>query len=325
MVIGLVEYGRGKLNERSLEMLTLGRRLAAQLNAPLAAIVIGEAAQPLADSLAAYGVSTVYLVRHDELNEYAPEAWAHSVAQIIAAAKPQLVMAAGSERGHEVLAHVGALANLPMAANCIDVQPGESYLVTRLCWGGSLREEARLHGTVKLLTVAPRAVAAEEAPTAAELIVREFTPTVTAKDLRVRVVERVETASGKVSLTEARVVVGGGRGVGSAEGFRALEELAELLGAAVGCSRAVTSMGWRPHADQIGQTGARISPELYIACGVSGAAQHIVGCKGSKHILAVNTDAEAPIVNAADYAIIGDLHEVLPALSAAIRKKRGLG
>jgi electron transfer flavoprotein alpha subunit len=127
---------------------------------------------------------------------------------------------------------------------------------------------------------------------------------------------------GKVSLAEARVVVGGGRGVGSAEGFKPLEELADLLGGTVGCSRAVTSLGWRPHADQVGQTGTRIAPEIYIACGVSGATQHMVGAKGSKRILAINTDPEAPIVAKATYAIIGDLHEIVPALNAEIRKVR---
>ena len=166
-------------------------------------------------------------------------------------------------------------------------------------------------------------VVAEVAPTAPELTFNAFTPGLADKDFRVRVVDRVEPALGKISLADARVVVGGGRGVGSAEGFQVLEELAGLLGAAVGCSRAVTSVGWRPHIDQIGQTGTRIAPELYIACGVSGAIQHMVGCKGAKHILAINTDPEAPIVAQADYAIIGDLHKVIPALCAEIRKAKG--
>jgi electron transfer flavoprotein alpha subunit len=219
------------------------------------------------------------------------------------------------------MAHVAARTNLPMAANCTDAQaePGHPYLVTRLRWGGSLLEEARLNGAVKLLTVAPHAVQAEEAP-ASKLAINAFTPTLADKDFRVRVTGRVEAAAGKISLAEANVVVGGGRGVGSAEGFKALEELAELLGGAVGCSRAVTSLGWRPHADQVGQTGTRIAPEIYIACGVSGAIQHMVGAKGAKHILAINTDPDAPIVAQADYAVIGDLREVVPALSAEIRK-----
>jgi electron transfer flavoprotein alpha subunit len=160
-------------------------------------------------------------------------------------------------------------------------------------------------------------------PAAAVPAIQAFTPALAEADLRVRVVGRVESGGGKVSLAEARVVVGGGRGVGSAEGFKALEELAGLLGGAVGCSRAVTSLGWRPHAEQIGQTGTRIAPEIYIACGVSGAIQHWVGCKGAKVVLAVNTDPEAPIVTQAHYAVIGDLHQVLPAVAAELRRVRG--
>lgn len=323
MIIGLIDHDRGKLNELSLQMLTLGRRLAAQLNISLQAVLIGDGARPLADRLKMYGVSKIHLVHHEKLDDYAPEAWAQSLVELITSLDPEAVIAPGSERGAEVMAHIASRTNLPLAANCTEVQPGESYRVTRLRWGGSLLEEARLDGAVKLFTVAPYAIAAETAPAAAELIIDSFTPRLTDKDFRVRVTERVEASEAKISLTEARVVVGGGRGVGSAEGFQSLEALAALLGGATGCSRAVTSLGWRPHADQIGQTGVRIAPELYIACGVSGAIQHIVGAKGAKHILAINTDPEAPIMARADYAIIGDLHEVIPALCAAIKQKKG--
>ena len=137
-----------------------------------------------------------------------------------------------------------------------------------------------------------------------------------------QVAEHVEAVTSGISLAEAKVVVSGGRGVGSADGFGILEELAELLDAAVGCSRVVTSAGWRPHTDQVGQTGTKVSPDLYIACGISGATQHIAGCKGAKKILAINTDAEAPILASADYAVIGDLTEIVPAITAELRKAR---
>jgi electron transfer flavoprotein alpha subunit len=304
-------------------MLTLGRHLANGLGLPLQAVLIGEAGEPFVDHLKLYGISTLHLAHHEGLDSYAPEAWAQSLVELIGSQQPQVVMAAGSERGNEVLAHVAARTRLPLAANCTEIQPGEPYLVTRLRWGGSLLEEARLHGQVKLLTVAPHALPAEPTTTPGTLIVSAFTPTLTEKDFRVRVKRRVERTEDKISLAEAKVVVGGGRGVGSAEGFQALEELAGLLGGAVGCSRAVTSLGWRSHTDQIGQTGTRIAPDIYIACGVSGAIQHIVGAKGAKCLLAINTDPEAPIIARADYAIIGDLHEVIPALCREIRKKKG--
>jgi electron transfer flavoprotein alpha subunit len=323
MILGLIEHDRGKLNERSLEALTLARRLAQRLGVPLHAVLVGAEARPLAPPLAAYGVSTAHLVDHDRLGDYAPGAWARGVVAVVEAERAQAVLASGTERGNEVLAHVAARTGLPMAANCTDVEPGESWLVTRLRWGGSLLEEARLTGAVKLLTVAPHAIPAEEDTAAGEVTLKSVTLAFTDADLRVRVTGRIDAARGGVSLADARIVVSGGRGVGSPEGFKVLEELAGLLGAAVGCSRVATSLGWRPHADQVGQTGTRVAPELYIACGVSGAIQHLVGCKGAKRILAINTDPEAPIVVKADYAIIGDLHAVLPALIAEIRKARG--
>jgi electron transfer flavoprotein alpha subunit len=215
---------------------------------------------------------------------------------------------------------VAAKLDQPMAANCVSVTPGEPASVLRVRWGGSLLEEARLQGSPRLLTAAPHAVAAgaigdvEVVPLAAGL---------SDLDQLVRVSERVEASTGGVSLSDANVVVSGGRGVGSAEGFSVIEELAELLGGAVGCSRAVTSAGWRPHTDQVGQTGTKVSPEIYIACGISGATQHMAGCKGAKRLLAINPDGEASIFASADYAVIGDLHEVVPAISAEIRRARG--
>jgi electron transfer flavoprotein alpha subunit len=195
--------------------------------------------------------------------------------------------------------------------------------VTRVRWGGSLLEEARVHGSPLLVTVAPHAVGADPVSAVGAVAVLPFTPQIEDADLIARVAERVPAVSAGVSLADAEVVVSGGRGVGSAEGFSVIEELAALLGAAVGCSRAVTSAGWRPHTDQVGQTGTKISPEIYIACGISGATQHMAGCKGAKKLLAINPDAEASIFVSADYAVIGDLHDVVPAISAEIRKSRG--
>ena len=247
--------------------------------------------------------------------EYAPEAWAQAVVEVAA----EVVVAAGNDRGSEVMAHVAARLDAPLAANCVDARvDGDSLLLTRQRWGGSLLEEARLLGSPKLLTVAPHTVAANGVATN----VTELTPMID-EGVRVRVTRREQPEAGTVRLDTARVVVGGGRGVGSAEGFALLEELAGLLGGAVGGSRVVTNLGWRPHADQVGQTGARIAPDLYIACGISGAIQHIVGCKAAKRILVINKDEHAPIVARADYAVVGDLHEIIPALVAELRKAKG--
>ncbi|HET7870480.1 MAG TPA: electron transfer flavoprotein subunit alpha/FixB family protein [Actinomycetota bacterium] len=325
MILGLVEHDGGVLPEPSLQMLTLGRRLAERLGEPLAALVIGPDAGPGVDGLAAYGVSVVHHAVDDRLDRFAPGAWAACVADLMGRTGPSAILAAGTDRGNEVMAHVGARTGLPVAANCTEAEPGEPgdpYLVTRLRWGGSLLEDARLHGDVKLLTVAPHAVRAEEGPAAGEWSVGEFSPKLQDADFRVQVARQEARPAGKVSLPEARVVVGGGRGVGSPEGFGPLEELAELLGGVVGCSRVVTSLGWRPHTDQVGQTGVRIAPDVYIACGISGAIQHMVGAKGAKRILVVNTDAQAPILAHADYAIIGDVQQVVPALVSAIKETK---
>ena len=208
-----------------------------------------------------------------------------------------------------------------LAANCVAATPGDPAEVTRVRWGGSLLEQARLHGDVKLLTVAPHALAIEAAATGAPAI-EAFAPELRDEDLVVQVSERVDTSTGGLSLAESPVVVSGGRGVGSSEGFGILEELAGLLGGVVGCSRAVTSAGWRPHTDQVGQTGTKISPELYIPCGISGATQHMAGCKGAKKILAINADPDAPILASADYAVVGDLGEIVPAITAELRRVR---
>lgn len=209
---------------------------------------------------------------------------------------------------------------MPLATNCIAVAAGDPVTLTRQRWGGSLLEEARMHSPRPFITVAPHTVSIERAE--AEAKVENFTPQMKEDELVVRVAEHVASAGGGVSLAEANVVVSGGRGVGSKEGFAIIEELAGLLGGAVGCSRVVTSAGWRPHSDQVGQTGTKIAPDLYIACGISGATQHMAGCKGAKRILAINADAEAPIMQNADYAVVGDLKEIVPAISAEIRKAR---
>jgi electron transfer flavoprotein alpha subunit len=321
VLLCLVEHDRGELDELSLQALTFGRELALRLDVPAHAVAFGGAAASSKDRLAAYGISKAYVVEHGSLDEYAPEARAESVVQLMTAEDARAVVAAGSDRGNEVMSHVAARADLPLATNCTAVQPGDPFLVTRLRWGGSLLEEAALTGSVTLLTVAAHVVEAEEAPSADTVEIVQFEPTLSERELRVRVTGRLEPPTGAVTLQSARIVVGGGRGVGSAEGFAALEELAGLLGGAVGCSRAVTSLGWRPHADQIGQTGVRIAPDLYIACGISGAIQHIVGCKAAKRIVVVNTDPDAPILARADYAIVGDVGEIVPALSAEIKER----
>ena len=316
-----IEHAGGAADRVSLESLALAR----SLDGPVEAVVIGEpgpGGAAVAASLGAHGVTTVHLVEDPRLASFAPEALGAVIAQLAGARSPVVVVGPGTERGNEVLAHAAARLGQPMAANVISVAAdGDGWQLSRQRWAGSLIEDARLDAPVGIITVAPHTTAATEVAGASAAAVQPFAPDLTDRDLRVRVTGREAPAEGSISLSDAKVVVGGGRGVGNAESFAELEELARLLGAAVGVSRVVTSAGWRPHTMQIGQTGVRIAPDLYIACGISGAIQHIVGCKAAKRILAINTDPDAPIMSRATYAVIGDLHTVVPAISAAIRAR----
>lgn len=322
MILVVVEHEAGAPDRVSAEALTLGRGLAEATGGALHAVAWGADSAALAGPLASDGVAVLHAIDDPRLVDHAPEATGKAVAQLVERTKPDAVIGPGSDRGTEILAHVAARTGLPLAANCTEVRPGEPWQVTRQRWGGSLLEEARLDGPIRLLTVAPHALEPTAAATAAPVTVEPFAPELDDRDFRVRITARIAAEAGAISLADARVVVGGGRGVGSAEGFAELDELAALLGGTVGVSRVVTSAGWRPHAQQIGQTGTRIAPDLYIACGISGAIQHMVGARSAKAILAINTDRDAPMVTRATYAVIGDLHAVLPAIIAAVRAAR---
>ncbi len=315
-VLVLVEHDRGTLAPASLEAFTAARSLGADVHA----LTIGAAADGLIDILGTHGVSVVHQAHHDLLADYGPEAWGDSLAQVIRAAAPTAVIATGTDRGNEVMAHAAAILDLPMVANCLEITAGETWMITRMRWGGSLLERCELVAGIKLVTVAHHTFDPVESPV--EVVAQPFTPHLDPLLSRTIVTDRVARAAG-VTLATAPVVVGGGRAVGSPEAFGPLEELAALLGGVVGCSRAVTNNGWRNHTDQVGQTGTRIAPDIYFACGISGAIQHWVGAMASKKILAINTDPEANMVTKADYAVIGDLHQVVPAISAEIKRRRG--
>jgi electron transfer flavoprotein alpha subunit len=323
MLLVVVEHDRGTLAVATEEALTYGRDLAGRLGVPMHAVTIGAAADGLVPVLSAHGVSHVHQAHHDVLSDYGPEAWGETVAQLVRSAPASIVLATGTDRGNEVIAQVAARLDLPMVANVVEIDVGAAgWELVRVRWGGSLLERTSLDAEVKVLTLAHHAVEARTGDGGAGAVATEFIPVLDGALARTVVRDRVERVAG-VTLATAPVVVGGGRGVGSADGFAPLEELAALLGGVVGCSRAVTNNGWRNHTDQVGQTGTRIAPELYFACGISGAIQHWVGAMASKRILAINIDPEANMVTKADYAVIGDLHQVVPAISAEIRRRRG--
>jgi electron transfer flavoprotein alpha subunit len=324
-ILVLGEHAFGEVDRLSREALVLAGAVAAKTGGDVEAVLFGPGAAEAAGQLRASASGVVHVVADPRLDAYAPAAWAAAIVELIAARSPVAVIAGGSDRGNEVLAHVAARTGRALVTNVVEVAIGDPWRLTRQRWAGSLLEDAALSADLALLSVAPHVVAIDESGAApaggSAAAVQPFAPQVNERDLVGRVTGREAPVGGSISLTDAKVVVGGGRGVGSAEGFAELEELAGLLGGAVGGSRVVTSAGWRPHSDQIGQTGLRIAPDLYIACGISGAIQHIVGCKAAKRILAINTDPNSPIMAAADYAVIGDLHQVVPAITAEIRRR----
>jgi len=316
-VLVLVETEGPEVVEVSRETLTFAR----SLGRPVHALTVGTPTDGVVQQLGEYGVAVIVAAQGEGFESYAAAAWAAAV--VDASQEASVVMAAGTSRGNEVLAHVACRLGVAMAANVVAFDSTEPLVVSRQVLGGAAMEELPLPDPVAVLTVAGHACDPEPADSATSPHVQALEVSVSTDDLRARV---VRTEPGEPdesgSLKSARVVVGAGRGAGSADGFKELLELAELLDGALGVSRVVTSLGWRPHHEQVGQTGSRVAPDLYIACGISGAIQHWAGMSSSKTILAVNNDPDAPMVTKAHYAVIGDLHEIVPAINEELRNRR---
>jgi len=322
MILGVIEFEDKQVTEASLQMITFAKDVAAAAGDELVALVIGGSdSSGLAEQVGTCGVTKAIAASDEQLANYAPVAWASVVSQVIADKKPSMVFAPGTDKGNEFMTHLAAMSGQAVASNCCAVTGGDPFQITRMVWGSGLLEEAVLDGDCKLLTVATDVIEPKEAEGSAAVEVEPFTPTLSDKDFRVRLVRTEAEIVDGVTLKTADVVVSGGRGVGSPEAFSALHELADLLNGAVGCSRVATNNGWRPHSDQVGLTGTRVSPKLYIACGISGAIQHLAGCKGAEKILVINKDPEAAFFGKADYGVVGDLHEVIPALIGQLKNR----
>lgn len=321
MILVFATSDDGGLDSGSSHAVRFARELADTMSVDVEVLIEGQARPDLTGRTSSIGIDRVHIVSDERLTDSGPAAHAACVEQLAVSTRADCVIAPGTDRGNEVLAHVAATMDVPLATNCIAVDPGpDVWNVTRVRWGGSLLEDLTLAARVKLLTVSPHSPTLDPWGGVVDTAITEFVPVLDDRHFATMVVERAGDA-GATSLADSRVVVSGGRGVGSADGFAQLEALAAKLGGSVGCSRVATNNGWRPHSDQVGQTGTVVAPELYIACGISGAIQHWVGMMGSKTILAINTDAEAPMVTKADFAVVGDLHEVVPAITAEIRSR----
>lgn len=316
MILVLVETDAAGVTEMSQEALTFARGL----GQPLCALVVGDATG-VVDQLGEYGVRAVHRADGDAFTSYSAAAWAAAV--VADAGDASVVLASGTPRGNEVMAHAACRLGVAMAANVVAIDSVAPLVVSRQVLGGSAMEEMRLDDPVAVLSVAGHACEAKPLGVPTTPVVEPIDTVVHPADLRARV-RRTEAKEPDLSgsLRSAKVVVGAGRGAGSADGFKDLLELTDLLGASLGVSRVVTSLGWRPHHEQVGQTGSRIAPDVYIPCGISGAIQHWAGCSSAKTIIAVNTDPDAPMVTKAHYAVIGDMHEIVPAINDEIRRRR---
>jgi electron transfer flavoprotein alpha subunit len=319
MTLVLVETDVSGAIEVSQEALTF----VLDLGSPVHALVVGDVPAGLVDQLGEYGVESMLHADGPAFTAYAAAAWAAAVVAAASTSGDDVVVAAGTPRGSEVMAHVACRLDVPMAANVVSIDGTGPLQVSRQVLGGSALEELRLDAATAVLTVAGHACEATSPTSLSTTKVEELDVPVDDADLRARVT-RTEAGDPDESgaLKSARVVVGAGRGAGGPNGFGDLLELVELVGGALGVSRVVTSLGWRPHNEQVGQTGSRISPDVYIPCGISGAIQHWAGCSSAKTILAINNDADAPMVTKAHYAVIGDMHEIVPAINAELRRRR---
>jgi electron transfer flavoprotein alpha subunit len=318
-VLVVAEIRDGALKKISFEMLGEGRRIADQLGGSVFAVALGEGIGDAIAPLAHYGADKVFVADDPVLAEYTAEAYSNVLAGLINEIQPALVLLGATTQGKDLAPRLAARLAAGLASDCTGfaVQDGELH-ITRPIYAGkaiaTVREAARPY----MATVRPNVFAAPEPDDSREAPVE--TISVDAGEIRAKVLELIKEAGERVELTEADIVVSGGRGLKEPENFALIEELANVLGAAVGASRAAVDAGWKDHSYQVGQTGKVVTPTLYIACGISGAIQHLAGMKTSKYIFAINKDPDAPIFKVADYGIVGDLFKVVPVLTEEFKK-----
>ena len=322
-ILVVAETRGGELRKVALEVLTVARQLATQIGGEVHAVVAGASGiGSVAPALAMYGADVVYICEHDGFAHYNPEATASLVAERVGAGDYRAVVFAASSQGKDLAPRTAAKLRATLASDVTSVRlDGDALVVTHPGYTGKVVQTLRLAGTPALFSVRPGAVNAEEAQGAGR--VEQVQPATDPATSRVVVTATLLGDAKKLDLGEAPVIISGGRGLKGPEHFKLVEDLADAFGnAAVGATRAVTDEGWRPHTDQIGQTGRLVSPDLYIAVGISGAIQHLAGMRTSRCIVAINRDKEAPIFKVADYGIVGDVFEVVPALTEAVKAAR---
>ncbi|MCM1189714.1 MAG: electron transfer flavoprotein subunit alpha/FixB family protein [bacterium] len=319
------------------ELLGKGKELAAKLETEVTAVLIGYQVKGLADKLAEYGADKVIVVDDPELATYRTEPYAHALASVIDEFKPEIVLVGATAIGRDLGPTVSARVATGLTADCtvleigdfpLEPRPGveqkhNQLLMTRPAFGGNtIATIACPDNRPQMATVRPGVMQKLEPVAGAKAVVVEYNPGFTPNNRYVTIKEVVKAVSDTVDIMDAKVLVSGGRGVGSPENFKILEELAEVMGGTVSCSRAVVDAGWKPKDLQVGQTGKTVRPQIYFAIGISGAIQHVAGMEESDIIVAINKDEDAPIFDVADYGVVGDLNKIVPTLTAALKAEK---
>lgn len=318
----------------ALELIGKGKDLAKDLNTEVTAVLIGSGVKGLADELAAYGADKVILVDDPELKEYRTEPYAHALASVIEKYKPEIVLVGATAIGRDLGPRVSARVHTGLTADCTQLDIGDfpinpipgreqkhnQLLMTRPAFGGNtIATIACPDFRPQMATVRPGVMQKAPKNPDAKAVIEEFNPGFTPDNKYVEILEVVKSVVDAVDIMDAKILVSGGRGVGSAENFKLLDDLAEVLGATVSCSRAVVDAGWKPKDLQVGQTGKTVRPNVYFAIGISGAIQHLAGMEESDIIVAINKDETAPIFDVADYGVVGDLNKILPMLTEKLK------
>jgi electron transfer flavoprotein alpha subunit len=318
----IAEQRGGEIRKITYEIVSEGRRLADALGQELTVILLGSDIKGTAAELGQYGADKVLVADDSRLEPYTTDAYVSVISELVKANDPQILILGASVQGKDLAARLAARLDVGMAQDCtvFDVEDG-NLVATRPIYAGKAYAKVTFENSLPQMAAArPKVMSISEPDTSRSAEVVDASFTLDDGDLKTKVVDVAEDESGKVDLTEADKIVSGGRGMKGPENYNILEELADVLGASVGASRSAVDAGWRPHSDQVGQTGKVVSPNLYVACRISGAIQHLAGMSTSKVIVAINKDEDAPIFQKADYGVVADLFDVVPALTVEVKK-----
>ena len=316
-ILAVLEQREGTLKKSAFETVSTVQKLASELKLEAEAVVVGNEISNI-NNIGKYGIKKVVHLKNAEFANYSSSGYRDAIVNYATETDADYVVIANTTLGKDLAPRIAIRLNAGCIMDCIKLDTSSGELIaTRPVYAGKALVDVKFKSSKKLVTIRPNVFKAYASEDGGEidLTVKE----VTSPDLKTRVIE-IKKSEGKLDVAEADIIVSGGRGLKGPEHFKLIEELADVLGAAVGASRAVVDAGWRPHSEQVGQTGKTVSPSLYVACGISGAIQHLAGMSSSKYIVAINKDKDAPIFNIADYGITGDLFEILPVLTSEIKK-----